>query len=167
MRLDVDRSSDVLDDALADREAEPGPLALGGEEGDEEVLEHLLRDPGAGVADADLDVLDVVGPRRGVAVALGRSPGGARLDPALGGAHGDASAPIHGLDGVLDQVDEDLSKLLRVNLGARDPLGQLDPQVDLSDLLRRQDLNGATYRRVDVERNRISGVGARVVEEAA
>ena len=47
VRVHLDRAARVLDDALADREAEARALLFRREERDEQVLQHLLRDAGA------------------------------------------------------------------------------------------------------------------------
>src|SRR5712664_4367382 len=61
LALDVDAPAQGPRDLLADRQAEPGALSvgLGGEERLEDVPFHLGRHPGAGVADAQLDVPSV------------------------------------------------------------------------------------------------------------
>src|SRR5262245_23868139 len=52
--LEPDLAAVGLDDALADREPEPGALALRGEEGVEQPRLHVRRDAGALVLDLDL-----------------------------------------------------------------------------------------------------------------
>ena len=54
LRAHLDGAAVVLDDALADRQPQPGPLLLGREERDEQVLEVAGRDADAGVAETDL-----------------------------------------------------------------------------------------------------------------
>ena len=55
--LDVDRAAVLLDDPVADREAQPGPFAdrLGGEERVEDPLADRRVDAAAGVGDLDPD----------------------------------------------------------------------------------------------------------------
>src|SRR4051794_32253411 len=63
--FDVDVAGVVRDDALADREAEAGAVRLGGEEGDEDVVELFAFDADAAVADADFDALALFLPAGG------------------------------------------------------------------------------------------------------
>ena len=65
--LDLDRAAVLLDDPVADREAQPGPLAdrLGGEERVEDPLADRRVDAAAGVGDLDPDALGLgLGPVR-------------------------------------------------------------------------------------------------------
>ena len=87
--LDLDRASVLLDDAVADRKAEAGPLAdgLGGEERVEDPLADRRLDAAAGVGDLDPDSGRLgLGPVRIVTVPSG----------------------VAGVDGVHEQVDDDL-----------------------------------------------------------
>src|SRR6185312_13271047 len=87
--LDLDGPVVLLDDPVADREPQPGPLAqrLGGEERVEDPIADRRIDAAAGVGDLDPDPL-----------APGIGPGPDR----------DRAAIAAGVDGVHQQVDYDL-----------------------------------------------------------
>ena len=92
----VDLAAVLLDDPVDERESEPGPFRLGGEEGLEDVGDVGGGDPVAGVAHRDLERL-----------------------AANGGGDAQLAALRHGLDGVQAEIPEDLPELLRVD-GPRD-----------------------------------------------
>src|SRR5262249_39054123 len=86
--VDLDAAAVLLDDAVADRQTEAGPLAdrLGGEEGVEDLAADLRRDAAAGVAERDAHRL-VVG----------------------GDADEEVALAAHRLDRVQHEVHEDLA----------------------------------------------------------
>src|SRR5215475_16116029 len=90
--LDPDPAAMRLDDGAADREPESHALALGGDEGLEQVRGHLGRQSRPGIGDADLRHV------------VGRRDGG-DLEPAL------ACRLDHDLDGVANEVDQHLLDL--------------------------------------------------------
>src|ERR1700720_3976858 len=74
----ADLAAVLLHDLARDREAEPGPLWLGGEELLEEAATDLRRDPGSAVGHRDLHRLVHAGGGQGERAALRY-----RLDPVL------------------------------------------------------------------------------------
>jgi len=90
----LDATAVGTDDTLNDHQAQAGALLLGGVEGLEDAVDLLLRNAAAGVSHANPD-------------AVG----------ALAGLQGERAAFGHGLQGILDEVDEDLLDLRRVDRG--------------------------------------------------
>src|SRR3989338_369136 len=103
-RAAVDGAAVLLDDAVADGQAQAGAPAggLGGEEGVVDLAQVLRGDADAGVADLDLDAAVVVA-----------------------GADGELAALRHGVAGVDQQVQEDLLELAGVAADDRQGLVQL------------------------------------------
>ena len=91
-------------EAVDHRQPEPGALAdrLGGEERIEGARDHVGRHAGAGVGDAERDVL----PRRQVALARG-----ALVEPFVGGLDGEAAAVGHGVARVDAEVEQRVLEL--------------------------------------------------------
>ncbi len=144
-----------LDDPLADGEAEPGSLLLGRVERDEDALPGLGWDPGAGVAEVDLDA--------GVAEA-GLPPAG-ELVAGERGCDAEGPAPGHGLEGVERQVEEDLLQLLGVALHRRELGRHLQDDVDARWDLGGEELEGPLEDVAHVSRRHARLEGAGVVEE--
>src|SRR5690606_38428878 len=97
-RAYLDRATVLVDDAMADREAEARALLLGGVERDEQLLDAVARDAGTGVAKPYLAEL---------AVAEPAAPPAGRQD--LEGA-----AVGHRVQGVLAEVQEHLEQRLGI-----------------------------------------------------
>ena len=110
--FDMDFAGVLLNDAVADREAEAGAAfvagqGLGGEERIVDALEMLGSDAGTGVGDKGFDV------------AVDQS--------------NDAQAPAsgHGVFGVQEQVEEDLLQLAGVAVDGRKVIGKIEIDQDL------------------------------------
>src|SRR3954452_6681175 len=109
LALDHDAAAMPVDDAVDDRQAEPGPLAdvLGREEGIENLRDHVGRDAGAVVGDGDLDVFRLLpGGDADRAAAVSRADALADVgdqfhDPLIDLA-GEAVEPQLGIDLLLD-----------------------------------------------------------------
>src|SRR5688572_2723846 len=108
----LDRSLVVADDALAHRQAQARALAvgLGGEERLEDVRRFLGADTDAGVGDGHGEAGDAVR--------------GAHFAP-----HGEGAAAGHGVERVVEEVDEDLRELVAV----ADHVVELPDVVDVGD----------------------------------
>src|SRR5690606_31530869 len=107
-------SAVAADDGEHGGEAEAGAVFLGGEEGGEDVFGDVGRDAGAVVGDLDLHV--VAGGQRGDVAVAEADVDGAQPDEA-GVGLGD------GLDGVDDEVLENLHDLAALNAQGADGLG--------------------------------------------
>jgi hypothetical protein len=88
-----------VDDSLYDPEAQAGAMLFGGEEGIKDALEMFLGDPAPGVLYRNTQTRVILG----------------------GGNEERTTAPVHGLDAVQEEVQEDLAQLLgiRLNGGCR------------------------------------------------
>jgi len=144
LRLDVDAAAGVAHDPVRDREAEPGanPERLRREEGLEDALEHVRRDPDARVAHED----------RGGAVGRAR---GLDADEVL------VRAPLRDrLRRVDEQVQEHLAELVRARLDHRQvPDPHLEARA-VPDLVPR-DPDRRLELRADVRRRPAALAGAR------
>jgi len=120
--LDRDLAAQLADDAVTDRQPQPGPDAdrLGGEEGIEDARLDLGGDAVSGIADLDGDPTASRGARD-------------QADLVLVGA-----ALRDGLRGVDDQVDEHLAQARLVGDDRRHRLPVLDQARVVADLVARQ-----------------------------
>src|SRR5437868_239242 len=112
--IDPDPAAMRLDDGPADRQAQSHALALGGDERLEELRGDLGSKPGSGIGDAHFDRL------------LAACHGGDLELATLRGFD-------HGLDGVADQVDQDLLDLDAV--GEHQVGRRVEPEGDLYAVL--------------------------------
>ena len=137
--VDIDAAAQVGDDAVHQRQPEPGAHAggLGGEEGIEDALEHLRCDAGAGVAHGELDVAAGRQLRGRHALGFGQASG-------LQG-HDQRSARAHRLHRVRAQIHHHLMNLCRV----AEHRGIAGAEVTLEPHLRRQRRGGCHQRLVD------------------
>src|SRR6185295_9193233 len=87
--LGAHRSAVLFDHALDDRESQSGPIDLGGEERRKHPRQHVHREPGTSILDADQHPAIV---------------------PTAGDGHGPGAT--HRLNGVLHEVQEDLVELV-------------------------------------------------------
>ena len=158
LALDADRPAHQLDDALRDREPEPGAAVApsrGGvdlAEGREQPVHPILRDPDAGIADGELD-------------APGALPGRLGVD-----VHDDL-ALLGELDRVREQVEQDLSQAGHVPHDSRRH-GLAEQAAELHVLLHRtwsNDLERPLDALAQVERLslqiELAGLDLRVVED--
>src|SRR5262245_40543434 len=93
LALDPDDAAVILDDALDDRQPEPGSVAPRREERVEDPRQGLGINAAAGVTDRDLDRF-----------------------PSILGVQTDASRSVHRLGGIEQQVPQDLLQLSRVSV---------------------------------------------------
>ena len=100
----------LFGDAVDHGEAEAGAFAdfLGGKEGFEDLLPHLLADARAGIGDGEFYVF----PRRDV----GAGGDGSGPEGDIFGGDGKRAAVGHGIAGVDAEVHEDLHDLIRIGL---------------------------------------------------
>ena len=143
----------LLDDAVADRQPQPGPLPdpLGGEERIEDLLQMIGLDAGAVVLDADPDT-------------RGR-PAGRDAQHALAVRLG------HRLLGVDDDVQDDLLQLVRIGQGLRQVLREIGLHLDVAHahLVGAQlerGLDDAVDRRHDALGLVLAGEGQEVLHDA-
>src|SRR5512134_1139842 len=106
--VQLDRPAVLLHDRVNDGKPQARPFRLRREEGVENIMDHVVGDPAAGVADEEDHAVPFVLQR-----------GACR--------HGESSPVFHRLDGVGDQVPKDLAKLVRV--GGDDRGGSREVQV--------------------------------------
>ena len=129
--IDLDPAVVVLDDAVADRQAQARPLprVLGGEERLEDLVAIGRGDAAAGVGDRQHHVF---GGRRQVQPALAPHD--------LLGRDAQRPAAGHGVDRVRDQVQADLLDLIGIagDLGRRRRRAELDLDADAPDRLARR-----------------------------
>ena len=104
LRLILQGAAVLFDNSRGDGKAQASARVLGGEEGIEQALLHFRRDAFAGVGDFEDDhVGDTIGE------ALVIEPG----------AQGDLAVLADAVSGVLDEIDQHLLDLLRVDLDGR------------------------------------------------
>ena len=110
LRIHVDETAGLLDDAVDGREPEPGALAdiLGGVEGVENLVDDLRRDAGAGVLDLDQHIFAERHP-----LVLERR---ALLGADIRRAQRELAAVRHGIARIDREIDDHLLELADVGL---------------------------------------------------
>src|SRR5207248_6391018 len=103
--LNVDLSAVPRDNLMRNGQSESGAGRLRGEERLEDLMQHLLGNPFAGIGDRDVDErFGMRDDREGERRSGARTPG----------ANGERAALRHGVAGVRNEIHEDLRELRRV-----------------------------------------------------
>ena len=146
LRVHVDLAVVPVDDLAHDGESQTRPARLGGEEGREDLVEHILRDPAARIGDVHAHPV---------------------LLDHLGG-HPDHAALGHHLDPVADEVAHGLAHLVGIDVDDRVPGVEVLDHLDV----RREGVDGEEFLEEEVDGHDLelelarAGVGQDLVDDA-